>query len=202
MLVFPAKSNGGERQDNAAGAQHKLEELAARVLREAHRVICGDWGDVDEHDPNENELSLNEGFRLMSVYHTCSQVKFWIIREREHLVNRLNEIDQALGQMGEPRKAYGSRVHNTMNIKEAITKVTAKSPLTVREIVEAVQAIGYKFTTRNPINSVGAYLYGAGKKQFTRKEGNFFQRSETRNGCLRRYLQNAVNDYICLTANE
>ncbi len=30
------------------------------------RHQCGDWGDVDEHDRKENQLSLEQGFRLMS----------------------------------------------------------------------------------------------------------------------------------------
>ena len=45
------------------------------------RHVQGDWGDVDEHDSKENELSLQQGFRLLSVYHTQARVKFWIITE-------------------------------------------------------------------------------------------------------------------------
>jgi len=32
------------------------------------RHQSGDWGEVDEHDRKENILSLEDGFRLMSVY--------------------------------------------------------------------------------------------------------------------------------------
>jgi hypothetical protein len=32
------------------------------------RHIAGEWGDVDEHDYRENELSLIHGFRLLSAY--------------------------------------------------------------------------------------------------------------------------------------
>lgn len=32
------------------------------------RHIAGDWGDIDEYDRRENELSLIHGFRLLSVY--------------------------------------------------------------------------------------------------------------------------------------
>jgi hypothetical protein len=31
------------------------------------RQLAGDWGDVDEHDRRENELSLIHGFRLLSA---------------------------------------------------------------------------------------------------------------------------------------
>ena len=42
-----------------------------------------DWGDVSAEDGKENELSLKEGFRLFSVYHTTAKVKFWIITEAD-----------------------------------------------------------------------------------------------------------------------
>src|SRR3954468_9618869 len=70
---------------------------------------------------------------------------------------------------GKPRDAA-----NAMPIREAIAKVTSKQPLSVREIVDAVQKVGYKFQSSNPVNSVGAYLYGAhGKKHFKRANGKF-----------------------------
>ena len=47
------------------------------------RHAAGDWGDVDEHDRAENELSLREGFRLLSVYKTEGGEKFWIITEAD-----------------------------------------------------------------------------------------------------------------------
>src|SRR5439155_9180321 len=42
------------------------------------RHVSGDWGDLDEHDRQENELSLAQGFRLLSVYTDRSGTKFWI----------------------------------------------------------------------------------------------------------------------------
>ena len=47
------------------------------------RHLTGDGGDVDEHDREENELSLKEGFRLLSVYRSAAGVKFWIITEAD-----------------------------------------------------------------------------------------------------------------------
>lgn len=43
----------------------------------------GDWGDCGKEDAGENELSLTEGFRLLSVYHDRNRVKFWIITEAD-----------------------------------------------------------------------------------------------------------------------
>lgn len=45
------------------------------------RHIHGDWGEVDEHDRRENELSLEHAFRLLSAYTLLSGVKIWIITE-------------------------------------------------------------------------------------------------------------------------
>lgn len=53
------------------------------IMAALQRHLTGDWGDVDEHDREENELSLKEGFRLLSVYHSAKGVKFWIITEAD-----------------------------------------------------------------------------------------------------------------------
>jgi hypothetical protein len=47
------------------------------------RHLAGDWGDVDEHNRRENELSLIHGFRLLSAYTLNSRSKIWIITESD-----------------------------------------------------------------------------------------------------------------------
>ena len=51
-------------------------EFLARHLRK-------DWGDLSAEDRQENELSLREGFRLLSVYHTKLGETVWIITEAD-----------------------------------------------------------------------------------------------------------------------
>ena len=53
------------------------------VLLALRRHARGDWGDVCAADRSENELSLREGFRLLSVYHTEKGQKFWVITEAD-----------------------------------------------------------------------------------------------------------------------
>jgi hypothetical protein len=53
------------------------------------RHIAGDWGEVDEHDRNKNELSLQHGWRLLSAYTLSTGVKFWIITEADRSVTFL-----------------------------------------------------------------------------------------------------------------
>ena len=47
------------------------------------RHAAGDWGDVCEADRRENELSVNQRLRLLSVYRDRNGVKFWIITEAD-----------------------------------------------------------------------------------------------------------------------
>jgi hypothetical protein len=53
------------------------------ILSGLVRHITGDWGDVGKDDRKENELSLEKGFRLWSVYHTEKGVRFFIITEAD-----------------------------------------------------------------------------------------------------------------------
>jgi len=45
------------------------------------RHLAGDWGDLSESDRQENELALQQGLRLMSVYKTAAGINFWVITE-------------------------------------------------------------------------------------------------------------------------
>lgn len=67
--------------------RNALEQLKNEdVLLAIRRHHAGDWGDVDEADREENELSLVQGLRLFSVYHTANGTKFWIITEADRSV--------------------------------------------------------------------------------------------------------------------
>ena len=46
----------------------------------------GDWGDVCHDDWRANDEALARGARLLSAYHTCAGVKFWIITEADRSV--------------------------------------------------------------------------------------------------------------------
>ena len=53
------------------------------IPRALSRHAAGDWGELDEHDQRENELSLAQGFRLLSAYRDRCDTKFWIITEAD-----------------------------------------------------------------------------------------------------------------------
>ena len=48
-----------------------------------NRHSRGDWGDVVGEDWTANDQALQNGERLISVYHTLSGIKFWIITEAD-----------------------------------------------------------------------------------------------------------------------
>lgn len=61
-----------------------LKELAKGAVRTAlERHLRGDWGLVCAEDAQENELSLREGFRLLSVYEDSEGTRFWVITEAD-----------------------------------------------------------------------------------------------------------------------
>lgn len=66
------------------GAMRELSP--AEVLDALGRHARGDWGDVGEEDREENELSLREGFRLLSSYRGRNETKFWVITEHDRSV--------------------------------------------------------------------------------------------------------------------
>ena len=55
----------------------------AEVAAALDRHLAGDWGDVCPQDRAENDLSLRDGFRLLSVYRTETGLTFWVITEAD-----------------------------------------------------------------------------------------------------------------------
>jgi hypothetical protein len=64
-------------------ANAKNELHPEDVIKALARHASCDWGDVDEDDRRENDLSLNQPLRLFSVYHDRIGTKFWIITEAD-----------------------------------------------------------------------------------------------------------------------
>ena len=65
------------------GAIKALDEAGQNpgVFLERHH--CGDWGECDEDDKKEHDLSVRQGFRICSVYYTSAGQKMWIITEAD-----------------------------------------------------------------------------------------------------------------------
>jgi len=102
-----------------------------------------------------------------------------IATERETMLTRLREIDAALGAMGirgkdsyfGPRTAAG-RPRNHKSLKDTVLELIKGKAMTKHEILDAVIAGGYVFSTDDPLNSLGVVLYGKDPK-FQNERGLF-----------------------------
>lgn len=65
------------------GALAALTEAGQSPAEFMDRHVCGDWGEVDEHDAQENEFSLENDLRLLSAYTLKTNVLIWIITEAD-----------------------------------------------------------------------------------------------------------------------
>ncbi|MCI0459844.1 MAG: hypothetical protein L0Z62_23080 [Gemmataceae bacterium] len=101
MTTNNGREKGGAPTQETATGQAKPTRPGPKfplgltvIARQAHEVLHpgdvylalgrhqrGHWGDVGREDWEENELSLREGFRLLSAYRDRHGIKFWIITE-------------------------------------------------------------------------------------------------------------------------
>jgi hypothetical protein len=104
--------------------------------------------------------------------------------EKAELVARLAELNAALGEAaaaaapaarraGAPKGPRGprKRAKNEKSLREAVVEVIKSKPLNRQEILEAVQKNGYKFTAKDPLNSLSTLLYS--NKVFKNVDGKF-----------------------------
>ena len=107
-----------------------------------------------------------------------------LMQERAKLETRLREINQALGESNLstsqesptlPAKGAakrGGRRAGGISLREAVLQVTSKGPLSKEDILNGVKQLGYRFSTSNPLNSLGVILYGKNPK-FKNDGGRF-----------------------------
>jgi hypothetical protein len=65
------------------GAREALEESNQLPKKFLARHQKGDFGIICEDDKRENELSIKEGFRILSAYKTAKGEKLWCITEAD-----------------------------------------------------------------------------------------------------------------------
>lgn len=114
-------------------------------------------------------------------------------QEREQLAGRLGQINDALGELSavapapspaepEPSPTQQSKLSSAgpgrsaggggMSLREHVLEVLRSGAKTKEEVLEAVQERGYRFQTKDPLNSLGVILYGKNPK-FNRADGRF-----------------------------
>jgi len=74
------------------GINSLVEQQELSVQDYLLRHQCGDWGTVGKEDAAENELSLKEGYRILSAYEVETKtgaIKIWIITEADRSVTTI-----------------------------------------------------------------------------------------------------------------
>lgn len=65
------------------GAEEALMIAGQTAIEFLRRHMSCDWGELSDDDVQENELSLEKGFRLLSNYRTVKGQQLWIITEAD-----------------------------------------------------------------------------------------------------------------------
>ena len=63
------------------GALHALEEARQQPAAFLSRHRSRDWGEVSRDDAKANDLALEQGTRLLSIYQTSKGEQLWVITE-------------------------------------------------------------------------------------------------------------------------
>ena len=71
------------------GALEALEEAGQDAAEFLSRHVSGDWGEVPAEDARENDLSVKQGFRILSAYSLTTDVKIWVITEADRSATTL-----------------------------------------------------------------------------------------------------------------
>lgn len=65
------------------GAMAAFEASRDDPLAFLFRHVSGDWGELDDNDVRENELSVQHGWRVLSAYTLKNGTKIWCITEAD-----------------------------------------------------------------------------------------------------------------------
>ena len=65
------------------GASAALGEANQSPYEFLDRHVAGDWGEVGSEDWQENDLSVRQGYRVLSAYTLSTGKKIWIITEAD-----------------------------------------------------------------------------------------------------------------------
>ena len=70
----------------ALSALEKAEQLPAEFL---DRHVNGDWGEVPDADKQENEVAVEQGFRVLSAYTTSAGDRIWVLTDADRSVTTI-----------------------------------------------------------------------------------------------------------------
>jgi hypothetical protein len=128
---------------------------------------------------SSSSMRISQNDRLQRYLASLDELR----TEKAELESRLEKINEALA--GSPaarrggrgrgvgkRAGGGRRRRNGLSLRAAVVQATKSRPLAKTEILEAVRKLGYKFATKDPMNSLNAMLYAPANK-FRNQDGKF-----------------------------
>jgi hypothetical protein len=65
------------------GALSALQKAEQEPHEFLDRHVNGDWGEVPEADKQENDFSVQQGFRILSAYTTSAGEQLWVLTEAD-----------------------------------------------------------------------------------------------------------------------
>ena len=65
------------------GALRALAEAQQEPLDFLARHVTGDWGELDDEDKAQNDLSVKNGLRILSAYTLQTGERIWLITESD-----------------------------------------------------------------------------------------------------------------------
>lgn len=71
------------------GAYHAIINANDSFSPYLERHMSGDWGDLNDYDKGQNELSVEHGLRVLSSYVLEDGVKIWVITEADRSVTTM-----------------------------------------------------------------------------------------------------------------
>jgi hypothetical protein len=84
VMLKPVRLAGSFDPGRILMTQGAAEELHQDdVFKCFVRHLACDWGNLDNHDREENDFALKHGLRLFSSYVDRRETKFWIITEAD-----------------------------------------------------------------------------------------------------------------------
>jgi hypothetical protein len=71
------------------GAPEALEQAKQSPAEFLDRHMQGDWGELNDADKQENELSVTHGCRILSAYTTAAGERSWVLTEADRSVTTI-----------------------------------------------------------------------------------------------------------------
>ena len=71
------------------GAEEALQIAGQTAIEFLRLHMSGQWGELSEEDVQENELSIKNGFRILSSYRTAKGQRLWLITEADRSATTL-----------------------------------------------------------------------------------------------------------------